>query len=266
MSTTSLLSARGLRKTFRRGETRFAALDGVDLDIAEGETLALVGPSGSGKSTLSRIVMRILDADAGSLHFAGRDLLATRGAALRALRRDLQMVFQDPLAAFNPRATVARVLDDPLRIHGIASRPQRPKAVAALLDRVGLPVDLIGRRIHEISGGQRQRVAIARALASMPKLIVLDEALSALDVSVRAGIIDLLIELQREHGIAYLFISHDLAVVRNIADRVAIMDHGRIVETGHPDAVLTAPRSDMGKALIAAAMTLPRRQMEEITR
>ena len=266
MSAAPLLSARGLRKTFRRGEGRFAALDGVDLDIAGGETLALVGPSGSGKSTLARIVMCILEPDAGSLHFAGHNLLAERGAVLRATRRDLQMVFQDPLAAFNPRATVARVLDDPLRIHRIAGRAERPKAIAALLDRVGLPADLTGRRIHEISGGQRQRVAIARALATRPKLIVLDEALSALDVSVRAGIVNLLTGLQRDHGIAYLFISHDLAVLRNIADRVAIMDHGRIVETGNPAEVLTAPRSEMGKALIAAAMTLPRRRMEEITR
>jgi peptide/nickel transport system ATP-binding protein len=266
MSGTPLLSGRGLRKTFRRGETRFAALDGADLDIAAGETLALVGPSGSGKSTLARIVMRILEPDAGALNFAGHDLLAMRGARMRALRGELQMVFQDPLAAFNPRATVARVLDDPLRIHDIASRVERPKAVAALLDRVGLPSELAGRRIHEISGGQRQRVAIARALATRPKLIVLDEALSALDVSVRAGIIGLLTSLQREHGIAYLFISHDLAVVRNIADRVAIMDDGRIVEFGLPSEVLAAPRSEMGRALIAAAMTLPQRRSEEVTR
>ncbi len=253
-----LLSARGLRKTFRRGETRFAALDGIDLDVAEGETLALVGPSGSGKSTLARVVMRILDSDAGTLRFAGHDLMDARGARLRTLRRDLQMVFQDPLAAFNPRASVARVLDDPLRIHGIVTRAERPKAIAALLGRVGLPAGLIGRRIYEISGGQRQRVAIARALATRPKLIVLDEALSALDVSVRAGIMELLKHLQSEDGIGYLFISHDLALVRNIAHRVAIMDNGRVVESGLAGEVLNAPSSEMGKALIAAAMSLPK--------
>jgi peptide/nickel transport system ATP-binding protein len=258
-----LLAAIGLRKSFRHGEERFAALAGVDLELAAGETLALVGPSGSGKSTLARVLMRLLEPDAGALHFAGHDLLALRGSRLRTLRRRWQMVFQDPLAAFNPRATVERVLDDPLRIHGIAARAQRPRAIGALLERVGLPDSLRGRRIHEISGGQRQRVAIARAVAAGPELIVLDEAVSALDVSVRAEIIALLAGLQHEKNIAYLFISHDLALVRDAAHRVAIIDQGRIVETGDARRVIAAPASDMGKALVAAAMKLPRRDSVE---
>ena len=204
--------------------------------------------------------MRILEPDAGTLHFGGEDLLALRGARLRAMRKKLQMVFQDPLAAFNPRATVERVLDDPLRIHAIASRSLRPRAIGALLERVGLPDLLRNRHIHEVSGGQRQRVAIARALATNPDLIVLDEALSALDVSVRAGIIDLLADLQHEKAIAYLFISHDLAVVQKIAHRVAVMDHGRIVETGDAHSVMASPVSAMGKALVAATMKLPVQQ------
>jgi peptide/nickel transport system ATP-binding protein len=253
-----LLSAAGLEKIFRRGETRHAALDGVDLHLTRGETLALVGPSGSGKSTLARVILRLVEPEAGSLRFGGLDLLALRGAPLRKLRSRLQMVFQDPLAALNPRATVERVLDDPLRIHGIADRSTRPRAVDALLERVGLTVDLRGRHIHEISGGQRQRVAIARAIATGPELLVLDEALSALDVSVRAGILDLLDDLRRERNIAYFFISHDLAVVRRFAHRIAIMDEGRIVETGEARAVIAAPKSAMGKALVAATMSLPR--------
>ncbi|MFI0846718.1 ATP-binding cassette domain-containing protein [Mesorhizobium sp. IMUNJ 23232] len=261
-----LLSATGLQKSFRRGGGRFAALDGVDLELAAGETLALVGPSGSGKSTLARVLMRLLEPDSGTLRFAGQDLLAVRGSDLRALRQRWQMVFQYPLAAFNPRATVERVLEDPLRIHGIVARAQRPQAIGAVLERVGLPENLRSRRIHEISGGQRQRVAIARAVASGPELIVLDEAVSALDVSVRAGIMTLLRGLQQERNIAYLFISHDLALVRETAHRVSIMDQGRIVETGDARQIIAAPASQMGKALVAAAMKLPRRDGMESDR
>lgn len=254
--TAPLLAVAGLRKRFARGGAKFAALDGVDLTIARGETLALVGPSGSGKSTLARIVMRLLDADTGSISFEGRDLLGMRGAQLRATRRNLQMVFQDPLAALNPRATVARVLDDPLRVNALADRSRRPALIDALLDRVGLPRALRDRRIHEVSGGQRQRVAIARALATGPKLIVLDEALSALDVLVRADIVRLLEDLKREQDLAYLLISHDLSLVARIADRIAIMDHGRIVETGDARSVVGRPNSDMGRALVSAVPRL----------
>jgi peptide/nickel transport system ATP-binding protein len=171
------------------------------------------------------------------------------------MRRRIQMVFQDPLSAFNPRATVGGALADPLRIHGIASRAERPAAIAHLLERVGLDTALASRAIHEISGGQRQRVAIARAIATKPDLIVFDEAVSALDVSVRAKILDLLVDLQREQGIAYVFVSHDLAVVRAISHHVAVMDSGRIVEYGPAREIVANPQSETGRALVAA---LPR--------
>lgn len=255
--TAPLLEVEGLCKRYRRGDREFAAVDAVGLSVARGETLALVGPSGSGKSTVARILLRLVEADAGSARFGGEDLLALRGGALRAARTKLQMVFQDPLAAFNPRATVARLIDDPLRIHNLAGRSERPRAIAGLLERVGLAPELALRGVHEISGGQRQRVAIARALATSPSLIVLDEAVAALDVLVRADILSLLAELQRQQGISYLFISHDLGAVRSIAQRIAVMDHGRIVEQGEARAVIANPQSSTGKALVAATPELP---------
>ena len=248
----ALLELRGVSKLFLRAGQPVTALDNVSLDLGRGETLALVGPSGSGKSTLARIVTRLIEPDRGEIRFDGIDLTTTQGEALRKLRQRFQMVFQDPLAAFNPRATVARALDDPLRIHRLASRAERPRAVAALLERVGLDPSLAGRRIHEISGGQRQRIAIARALATKPALIVLDEALSALDVTVRASVLKLLRDLQRDEKLSYLFISHDLALVASFAERIAIMDAGRIVETGAAAKVIADPQSDTGKALVAA--------------
>jgi len=249
---TALLEVRGLNKTFVRNGAQIAALRDVGFSLQQGETLGLVGPSGSGKSTLARVVMRLIEPDSGAVSFDGLDLLAQRGERLRSLRKNIQMVFQDPLAAFNPRASVASVLGDPLRIHRLVGDQERRKAIGALLERVGLAAGLAGRAIHEISGGQRQRVAIARALATRPKLIVLDEAVSALDVSVRGQILRLLVELQREDGIAYVFVSHDLAVVRAVAHKVAIMDGGTIVETGSTQAVVADPRSAIGKALVAA--------------
>jgi peptide/nickel transport system ATP-binding protein len=247
-----LLAVSGLCKRYRRAGRTIAALDDVSFHLHRAETLALVGPSGSGKSTVAKLLLRLVEPDAGSIHFEGLDLLALRAAKLRAVRPRLQMVFQDPLAAFNPRATVGRVLDDPLRIHNLAARTERPRAVSVLLERVGLSPELGQRAIHEISGGQRQRVAIARAIATRPSLIVLDEALSALDVSVRADILELLVSLQREEGIAYLFISHDLGVVARIAHRVAIMEAGTIAEMGEARQIIAAPNSPIGKALVAA--------------
>lgn len=252
-----LLDVVGLTKSFRRAGRTVGALAGVDLTIRPGETLALVGPSGSGKSTLARIVLRLIEPDGGSVRFEGTNLLALRGAALRRTRARLQMVFQDPHAAFNPRATVGRVLADPLRIHRIANRAERPRAIAALLDRVGLPYDFASHPIHEISGGQRQRVAIARAIASKPSLIVLDEAVSALDVATRRQILNLLIGIQERDGTGYLFVTHDLGVVRAIAHRVAVMDQGRIVETGTAQDLMTAPQSAAAAALVAAVPRLP---------
>ena len=254
----SLLAVSNLTKRYHRGGKPFAAVDEVSFEVGPAETLALAGPSGSGKSTIARLVLRLIEPDAGRIGFEGADFLALSGAALRARRARLQMVFQDPLAAFNPRATVARVLDDPLRIHNIASRAERPRRIAALLERVGLDAGLAARAIHEISGGQRQRVAIARAIATKPSLIVLDEAVSALDVSVRGQILELLIDLQRQERIAYLFISHDLGVIHAVAHRVVLLDAGRIAESGDARAVIANPQSAIGKALVAATPKLVR--------
>jgi peptide/nickel transport system ATP-binding protein len=251
-----LLSATGISKTYASGGRKVVALDDASIAVSPGETLGLVGPSGSGKSTLARILLRLVEPDAGRIDFGGADLLSLRGEKLRAVRRRIQMVFQEPLAAFNPRATVGGALADPLRVHGIADRDKRPSAIAHLLERVGLHPMLANRAIHEISGGQRQRVAIARAIATKPDLIVLDEAVSSLDVSVRAKILELLVDLQREQGLAYLFVSHDLAVVRAISHRIAIMDAGRIVEHGRTRDVVANPQSATGRALVAAVPRL----------
>ncbi len=236
-----LLAVSGLTKTFRRGGKAVPAVEDVGFAIMPGETLALAGPSGSGKSTVARLLLRLVEPDSGDIRFEGEDWLALRGGT-----------------AMPPstRATVARVLDDPLRIHGIASRSERPRRIAGLLERVGLPAGLAARTVHELSGGQRQRVAIARAIATKPSLIVLDEAVSALDVSVRGQILELLLALQREERIAYLFISHDLGLVRAFAHRLILLEGGRIAEQGDARAVVDAPRSAVGRALVAAAPKL----------
>jgi peptide/nickel transport system ATP-binding protein len=254
--TPPLLEVRGLVKRWP-GATA-PVLDGVDLAIEPGETLALVGGSGSGKTTLARLIVRLMEPDAGTIRFAGQDLLALSGRALRRVRPRIQLVFQDPLGALNPRATVARLLADPFRIHDLVRRRDRSAAVLALLARVGLGPSLLDRHPHELSGGQRQRVLIARALATRPRLILLDEPVSALDVSIRAQILNLLRDIQAEDGPAYLFIAHDLAVVRAVAQRVAVMHEGRIVETGSTEAVLGDPRHSLTKALLRAAPRLPR--------
>ncbi|MBM3597588.1 MAG: ABC transporter ATP-binding protein [Alphaproteobacteria bacterium] len=253
-----LLAVSGLVKAFGAGSRRVVALDGVDLEINAGETLALVGPSGSGKTTLARLILRLIEPDGGRIVFAGTDLLSCRGEALRRMRARFQMVFQDPLSALNPLAAVQRLLADPLRIHGGKTTATIDADVASLLELVRLSPELAGRHPHELSGGQRQRVNIARALASGPELLVLDEPVSALDISVRAQILNLLRDIQRSRGLAYLFISHDMAVVRAVADRVAVMDHGRIVEQGSVEAVFTQPAHDQTRALIAATPRLRR--------
>jgi len=253
-----LLAVSRLRKRFGRGQTAITAVDDVSFSLGTGETLALVGPSGSGKSTVARLILRLAEPDAGGVAFAGEDWLALRASALREKRRRMQMVFQDPLAAFHPRATVLSALSDPLRIHRIAPRRRWRDCAAALLRQVELDPALLDRGIHELSGGQRQRVAIARALAPEPALIVLDEATSALDVSLRGAILRLLSDLQERKGITYLFISHDLAAVRLLARRLAVMDGGRIVEEGDTAAVIGNPRSATARALVAAATRLNR--------
>ncbi len=252
-----LLQVKSLRKTYKHGTSSVVAADNVSFSIQAGETLALVGPSGSGKSTIARLITRLIEPDGGEILFEKEDLLSLRPKAMRAMRARLQIVFQDPLAALNPRATVKRVIEDPLKIHTKFNTGERRNRVGKLMERVQLDAGLSKRPIHEISGGQRQRVAIARALASSPTLIVLDEAVSALDVSVRAEILQLLKSVQRETRVAYLFITHDLGVVRAAANRVAILDRGRIVEIGDAKEIIANPQSDLGRALIAAAPRLP---------
>ena len=253
VAVSALLRVRGLAKSYGRGASAQAVLYGAGLELRAGETLALVGGSGCGKTTLARIVMRLIEADAGTVEFEGRDLLAMRGEPLRLARQRFQMVFQDPLGALNPRASIGRLLADPLRLHGLACDDD---AVVGLLRRVGLDAGLIARRPHEISGGQRQRVNIARALATRPALLVLDEPVSSLDVGVRAQILALLRDIQQDRAIACLFISHDLAVVRAVADRVAVMELGTIVETGPTHELIRNPQHAATRALLAAAPRL----------
>lgn len=251
-----LLSVQGLVKTWP-GPRRVRALDDLSFTLEAGQTLGIVGPSGSGKSTLARVLERLEPADAGRVQFDGLDWLALRGAALRRQRGRMQMVFQDPLAAFHPRATVYSALTDPLRIHGLAPPRDWPREVARMLEEVQLSPELARRPVTAISGGQRQRVAIARALAPRPKLLILDEAVSALDVSVRGHILDLLVRLQRRHGTAFIFISHDLAVVKAVSHRVTVMDAGRIIEEGPAEALIAQPQTPLLRALIAASPALP---------
>lgn len=254
----TLLDAKDLCKRYASGGRQVTALDGVSLTLAAGETLGLAGASGSGKSTLARVLTRLVPADGGAIRFDGEDWLALSGEGLRRRRAKMQMVFQDVLGAFNPRATVASVIEDPLRIHGIVPRAERGREVAALLDRVGLPASYAARSIRDVSGGQRQRIAIARAIAPRPALVVLDEAVSALDVSLRERMLELLVALQRERGIAYLFVSHDLAVLAAASHRLAIMEAGRIVETGPAAQVIGDPQSPAGRALVRAVPVLKR--------
>ncbi|HEX6201765.1 MAG TPA: ABC transporter ATP-binding protein [Thermoanaerobaculia bacterium] len=254
-----LLSAEGLVKHFpvrrgllgrRRGVVR--AVDGVGLAVERGECLALVGESGSGKTTLGRCLVRLIEPDAGRVFFAGEDLLALPPGELRRRRRRFQMVFQDPDGSLNPRRTVGQAVGEPLAVHRLGDRPWRRRRTAELLDLVGLPGDAAGRYPHELSGGQRQRVGIARALATEPDLVVADEPVSALDVSVRAQVINLLASLGQRLGLAMVFIAHDLALVEHLADRVAVMFLGRIVEEGPREAVFARPLHPYTVALLSA--------------
>lgn len=247
-----ILAAENLSRSFRRDGTKINAVDDISFTLAAGETLGIVGASGSGKSTLARLLLRLIAPDTGRIIFRGQDFLTLEEKALRAARKGLQLVFQDPLAAFNPRASVLSALTDPLRTHRIVPSNRYAETIAAMLTNVGLSPDLASRGIHELSGGQRQRVAIARAMATQPDVIVLDEAVSALDVTVRARILELLVSLQAQTGVSYIFISHDLAVVRAISHRIAVMDRGRIVETGGAESVLFAPAHTATRALISA--------------
>jgi oligopeptide/dipeptide ABC transporter ATP-binding protein len=228
------------------------AVDGVDLEIHPGRTVALVGESGSGKTTTGRAVVRLLDPTAGSILFDGHEIAALRGEALRRLRQRFQMIFQDPYSSLNPRMTVGQIVGEPLDIHAIGSRAERRERVAELLDLVGLSPRAADRYPHQFSGGQRQRVGVARALALNPDLIVADEPVSALDVSIRAQILNLLERLQGQVDVAYLLVSHDLAAVRRISDRVAVMYLGRIVENAPTATLFRAPLHPYTIALISA--------------
>ncbi|KWK49102.1 glutathione ABC transporter ATP-binding protein [Burkholderia stagnalis] len=228
------------------------AVERVSFELRPGETLALVGESGCGKSTTGRSLLRLVESQSGSIEFDGRDISAMKGADLQALRRNIQFIFQDPFASLNPRLTVGFSIMEPLLVHGVASGRAAQERVDWLLDRVGLPAEAARRYPHEFSGGQRQRIAIARALALNPKVVIADESVSALDVSVQAQIVNLMLDLQRELGVAYLFISHDMAVVERISHRVAVMYLGQIVEIGPRRAVFEAPQHPYTKKLMSA--------------
>lgn len=228
------------------------AVDGVSLHIQPGETLGLVGESGCGKSTLGKAIVRLLKPTAGSIRFETTDITALSQRALRPLRRDFQMIFQDPAESLDPRMSVRAILEEPFIIHGLGDRRSRRGMVDDLLDRVGLPKSAGDRYSFEFSGGQRQRIGIARALALKPRLIVCDEPVSALDVSVQSQILNLLVELQRDFGLSYLFIAHDLSVVKHVSDRVAVMYLGKMVELAPAETIYRDPRHAYTKALLAA--------------
>ncbi|UHC20076.1 dipeptide ABC transporter ATP-binding protein (plasmid) [Methylobacterium currus] len=237
----------------RRQVGAVRAVDGVSLRIAAGETLAVVGESGCGKSTLARLALRLIEPSGGAIRFEGRDVTRDGRAALRPLRRQMQVIFQDPFASLNPRMTVEEILAEPMVVHGIGDAASRAGRVRELLGLVGLASYHADRFPHEFSGGQRQRIGIARALALKPRLIVCDEPVSALDVSIQAQVVNLLKDLQAEFGLAYLFISHGLAVVKHMADRVAVMYLGQVVETAPARALYAGPRHPYTQALLAAA-------------
>ena len=229
------------------------AVDGVDFTLGRGETLGLVGESGCGKSTTARALLRLIPATAGKVLFDGQDLLALTESQLRDLRKRAQMVFQDPFASLSPRRTVGQILSEPFEIHGVGTKAERVARVGELLSSVGMSPGVASRYPHEFSGGQRQRIGIARALALNPELIVLDEPVSALDISVRAQVVNLLADLQKERGIAYLFVGHDLALMRHVAHRIAVMYLGRIVEIGAAADVYASPSHPYTRSLLASS-------------
>lgn len=254
----ALLEVTDLVKTFRSGRQLWragevtTAVDHVSFEVPAGSTFGLVGESGSGKSTTARIVGRLLDADSGSVRLHGEELLTLRGRALNPVRRQVQMVFQDPFASLNPRWKVGSLVAEGLKIHTDKDAGQRRTRVGELLEMCGLPEDAADRYPHEFSGGQRQRIGIARALAVEPELLILDEPVSALDVSIQAQILTLLTELQQELDLTYLFIAHDLAIVERFCDQLAVMQHGRIVERGVPQEVYAAPQHEYTQTLLGA--------------
>jgi ABC-type oligopeptide transport system ATPase subunit len=267
----ALLEVRDLHKHFpvrsglliERTVDMFRAVDGVSFDIAEGETLGLVGESGSGKSTTGYCIMQLLKPTSGSIRFLGTELTELGREEMRKMRREVQIVFQDPYASLDPRMTVGDIVAEPLVVHSIGTRKDRRARVRELLDVVGFNPGFTNRYPHEFSGGQRQRIGIARALALSPKLIVCDEPVSALDVSIQAQILNLLKDLQQDFGLTYLFIAHDLAVVRSMSDRIAVMNRGKLVEIGPAEQVYTSPQDEYTQALLSAVPVPDPRAMKE---
>lgn len=241
---------------FKKNAGQVKAVDGVDLDLFPGETFGLVGESGCGKSTLGRCILRLEAPTSGRIRFKDQDVLALEGHALRLLRQNMQMVFQDPYSSQNPRHTIRHIVGEPLKIHGMGSGQEQEERIRALMETVGMQPESLDRYPHEFSGGQRQRICIARALALNPKLIIADEPVSALDVSIQAQILNLLVTLQEKFQLTYLFISHDLSVVRHLCDRIAVMYLGKIVEIAPRRELYTAPAHPYTRALLGAIPTI----------
>ena len=266
-----LLEVRGLKKYFpvlrrwRQEKASVRAVDGVDLTIHRGETLGLVGESGCGKTTVGRLILRLIEPTEGEILFEGKNLVALDKKQIHPMRRAFQIIFQDPFASLNPRMTVSEIVGRPMEIHGLVERSRRNEKVRQLLESVGLRKEHLSRYPHEFSGGQRQRIGIARALATQPKLIVADEPTSALDVSVQAQILNLMKQLQREFGLTYLFISHNISVIRHISDRIGVMYLGRVVEMAEKKALFQSPAHPYTRALLAAVPSLnPKKKTEGV--
>lgn len=256
--TEPLLRVEHLSKHFFLGRTKFTAVDDVSIELESGRTLGIVGESGCGKSTLSRSIIRLYEPDAGKVYFDGVDFTALSQSALREKRKDIQMIFQDPLASLNPMMTVAGAIEDPMIIHKVGTSSERTRRVHELLEVVGLDPGAANAFPFEFSGGQQQRIGIARALALNPKLLICDEAVSALDVSIQAQILRLLQDLQEQLGLAYLFISHNLAVVEHMSDRIAVMSQGKVVEYAETEALFESPREEYTRTLINSVPYIPR--------
>ena len=258
--TDHVLTASGLTKHYGTGAGVVRAVDGIDLEVGRGEIVGLVGESGCGKSTLGRMLVRLLEPTSGSIVFEHADITRQHGQALKPVRKRLQMIFQDPMSSLNPRASVGRILEEPLIVHGIGTRQERKEAVAEMLLRVGLPAAAAARSPHEFSGGQRQRIGIARALLLRPSLVICDEPVAALDVSIRAQVVNLLLDLKEAYQLSYLFISHDLTLVEHIADRVIVMYLGQIVESAPAEHLWSNPAHPYTRALMSSVPVADPRQ------